>query len=116
MVETGLSCSETECVLTSREYWPIKRVSCIAQIIPRRRFTSITANSGYAHARVARHDIALKRGRSNRILAGSNLRPSEMKHWAYIFQIYSVMSLIRMPVEIDDALSYLYMFDMKRLP
>ena len=40
-----------------------------------------------AQTRVARHNILLKRGRSNRIKAGSRLGPDEMKHRARIPQI-----------------------------
>jgi hypothetical protein len=58
----------------------------------------------------------LKGGRSDRNLDGLSLRPVKMKHWTCILQIYSEMSLIRVPVEIDGALPYLNMFDTQRLP
>ena len=72
--------------------------------------------SGYAQVRVARHDIALKRSRITRIMAGSDLCPAEMEHWAYIPQVQSEMSVLGMPLKIDNALAYPDMFDVHRLP
>src|SRR5207302_3838047 len=72
--------------------------------------------SRYAQVRVAWHNIALKRGRSNPIMTGSGLGPAEMKHRACISQIQSEMSVLRMPVEIDNALANADMFDIQRLP
>ena len=43
--------------------------------------------SRYAQVRVTGHDIALKRSRSNRIMASSGLGPAKMKHRAYIPQV-----------------------------
>src|ERR1017187_4772075 len=71
--------------------------------------------SRYAQVRVAGHDIALKRSRITRIMAGSDLGPAEMKHRAYILQVQSEMSVLRMPVEIDDALANTHMFNTQRL-
>ena len=54
----------------------------------------VMAISGYAQVRVACRDIALKRGRSNPILACSGLCPAEMKHGACITHIQSEMSVL----------------------
>jgi hypothetical protein len=50
--------------------------------------------SGYAQVRVACRNIALKRGRSNPILACSGLCPAEMKYGAFITHIQSEMSVL----------------------
>ena len=76
-------------------------------------FTSVCRNSGQPHVRVPSRDIAFKNAYN---LTGLSLGPAEMKHRTRVLQIYSEVSFLRMPVEIDDALSHLYMFDTHRLP
>ena len=75
-----------------------------------------TPDSGQAHACLPRHDVALKKGRSDRILASLTLRPAEMKHRTCILHVQSELSILQMPLEIDDALSNSYVFDKQRLP
>src|SRR5438270_9304206 len=52
-----------------------QKLLCIVGLLPISR---------YAQVRVAWHDIALKRDRSNTNMAGSGLGPAEMKHRACI--------------------------------
>jgi hypothetical protein len=72
-----------------------------------------TSVSGHSQERVAGHDIALKKDRSARITDGNGLGPPEMQCRACICQIQSEMSIIGMPIEIDDTLANAYMLEMQ---